>query len=74
MWPSTQTGKINALTIRFVAGYGDPPDVEHDIKLAMKLMVAHWYAHCEEAMAGPMLKVVERSVDTLLIPYRLRGF
>ncbi len=74
-WPSTQAGKINALVIRFVAGYGDPPAVEEDIKLAMKLMVAHWYAHREELIAGAAFpKIVERSVDTLLVPYRLRGF
>jgi len=45
-WPTTQN-EINAVTIRFVAGYGGIADVPEDIKAMMKLLFAYWYENRE---------------------------
>ena len=42
-WPQTQR-VINAVTVRFVAGYTTTPEA---VKHAMKLLIGHWYAHRE---------------------------
>lgn len=47
-WPSLSAGP-GALTIRFVAGYPSPADVPQSTKLAILLLVGHWYEHREAA-------------------------
>jgi uncharacterized phiE125 gp8 family phage protein len=42
IWPQTQT-RLDAVTIRFVAGYGDNTAVPETIKAAIKLMIGHLY-------------------------------
>lgn len=52
-WPVTRN-IINAVTTRFVAGYGDDPaDVPESIRLAMLLMIGHWYENRESVAALP---------------------
>ena len=42
-WPSTEAGRVNAVTITYVAGYGLAVAVPENIKQAMRLMVADSY-------------------------------
>lgn len=52
-WPVTRE-IANAVTVRFVAGYGDDPsDVPEGIRLAMLLMIGHWYENREAIVAMP---------------------
>lgn len=44
-WPTTEADRINAVTITFVAGYTTVPET---LKLAIKLMVGHWFENREE--------------------------
>ena len=43
-WPTTQTGRPNAVMVDFDAGYTTVPDAA---KHAIKLLVAHWYNNRE---------------------------
>ncbi|QDV34022.1 head-tail connector protein [Tautonia plasticadhaerens] len=48
-WPATRS-RPEAVTIRFTAGYGDAADVPQTLKLAVLLLVSHWYEHREAAI------------------------
>lgn len=75
-WPTTQT-RPNAVTIEFVAGYGDAASVPQAIKQAILLLVAHWYEHREAVVIGTSGNVAKEAafaVDALLTPYRVWRF
>lgn len=71
-WPSTSY-RPDALRITFVAGYGVAADVPEDLKLALKFLVAHWYANREPVTLGLAPSNLPLSVETLLGRYK-RGF
>lgn len=53
LWPSARK-TINAITVRFVAGYGDKPtDVPDPIRTWLKQAVAHFYANREATQLPP---------------------
>lgn len=65
VWPTTR-GQKNAISIVFVAGYGaSGDDVPEVFKLAIKMLVAHWYLNRAE-----MGKIPE-SVENLIHRYKL---
>jgi uncharacterized phiE125 gp8 family phage protein len=47
VWPATRD-QLNAAAVTYLAGYGDAAAVPEEIKLAMRLMIGHWYEHREE--------------------------
>ena len=55
-WPSTQS-VINAVTVRFVAGYGDPTAVPESTKRAMLKLMERWLDNSEANDDG--LRVIE---------------
>ena len=64
----------NAVTVRFVAGYGAADDVPAGIKAAMKLFIGNWWLNRE---AGTLASggrgtsdVLPFGVDTLLWPFK----
>lgn len=71
-WPSTRS-QDEAVTIVFVAGYGDgAADVPTGIKQAMLLQVGNLYEHREEIIAQPGMTVaILPSSEYLLAPYRI---
>jgi len=46
-WPTTRS-VLNAVKVRFIAGYGDATDVPEDLKAAILVIVAGWYCHRED--------------------------
>ena len=64
-WPSTQS-VINAVTVRFVAGYGGPTSVPESTKRAMLMMMAHWLENPEAVVAGAAPNIVPLGVEALL--------
>ena len=69
-WPSTQ-GRIAALEVAFVAGYGAAATAVPDaIRTAIKMLAAHWYENREAVSVGN-LKEVPMAVESLLAPYRI---
>jgi uncharacterized phiE125 gp8 family phage protein len=65
-------GVINAVTVRFVCGYGaDGSYVPAPITHAMKLLIAHWYLNREAVSVGNFLPTVyPQAVDALLWPFK----
>jgi len=64
-WPATRIID-NAVTITYVAGYGDPADVPEHIKHAIKLMVSHFYEMREPVVENTTITNVPMSVKSLL--------
>ncbi len=68
-WPSSRDVE-KAITVTFIAGYGDAEDVPGPILRAMKLLISHYYEN-REAVAPVALIDIPKSVDALLSDYRL---
>lgn len=61
------------ITATFTAGFGDAAAVPDDLKLAMMLLITHWYENREPTAAGMGLSVVgdiKFTVDALIAPHR----
>ena len=75
-YPSTRN-VMNAVTVRFVAGYGGPVAVPGPLKLALGALVAHFYEHREPIIltgGGGSPVPIPMHVEALLMPYRMWGF
>lgn len=68
-WPQTFDG-INAVTIRFVAGYADAAAVPATIKAAILLLVGDLFENREGGSVGERY-AQNPTVDRLLFPYTL---
>lgn len=75
-WPSATLQDVNAVNVRFVAGYGSAGTaVPQPIRQAMLMLIGHWYENREAILAtGAMPKEVPLAVDALLWPYRVLRF
>ena len=61
----------NAVTVRFVAGYGAASSVPAPIKAAMKLLIGHWWMNREAAaLVRASADVLPLGVDALLWPFK----
>lgn len=67
-WPATRAIE-NAVQVRYSAGYGAAAAVPEPLKVAMKMLIGHWYATREAAQAGGQSKTPE-NVDALLWPFK----
>lgn len=70
-WPDTDDC-YNAVTVRFVCGYGLADDVPQAIKHAMLLMIGGMYAFRESLSEGAVVETP--TVKALLRPYRRSRF
>lgn len=68
-WPSTRSQQLNAVTVRFVCGYGLAAAVPREIKAAICLIVGHLYEHREEVSDFETFKV-PNSAENLLSQFR----
>lgn len=71
-WPGTYDRK-DAVSITYVAGYGDPDAVPASIKAAILLIVGHLYENREAVVVGVNAETLPMAVDALLAPYRRVG-
>jgi len=72
-WPTT-LGVPNAITVRFIAGYGGSwNDVPAPIRLAMQYLIRHWYDN-REAFSMADFREVPATVEALVGNYRVRAF
>ncbi len=66
-WPGLEAGRVNAVEVIFVAGYGAAAaNVPDDYKHAIKLLVAHWYEHREDASDGKPPSSIPMGAKALL--------
>lgn len=75
-WPATRV-MMGAVTITYVAGYGDDrDDVPEPIRRAILWRIASWYENREEIMAVPGIKpdVMPAAFNAILDPYRVRTY
>lgn len=68
-YPSTY-GVMNAVRVRFVAGYGAAAAVPASIKAAMKILIGHWYMTREPVNIGNIVTPIPFSVESLLWPFK----
>jgi uncharacterized phiE125 gp8 family phage protein len=78
---NTFTGKVsgfgvkptatNNFKIRYEAGFEESSPIPKDIKIAMLLLIGHYYEHREEASEKP-LSSIPNGVDSILRPNRIR--
>jgi len=69
-WPSDVLETRNAITIRYVAGYGAAGDVPGGIKSAMYLLLGDLYGNREAKILGTIV-TENRAVERLLWPFKL---
>lgn len=72
-YPATRD-TLNAVTIRFEAGYGTAADVPQAIKQAMLLHIGHLYENRQSVVVGAgagAAIAVPQATDWLLAPYRV---
>lgn len=69
-WPTTRAGVLEAVTVRFIAGYGLAAAVPFSIKAAMLLIIGHLFAN-REATGPDNLQNLPMGVEALLAPYVL---
>lgn len=73
-WPSTQSEKIGAVVVTYVAGYGTATDSPNPIPLAIRqailVKVAELYEHREESIVAAT-SAATNTFKSLLAPYRL---
>lgn len=67
-WPTTRP-VMNAVTVRFVAGYGGPEAVPEKLRSAMKLIIARWY----ENRTGAQTEI-PGGASALLLQEKVWGF
>ena len=72
IWPTVRC-QLEAVQIRFVAGYADAASVPEDIKAALLLLIGHFYAHREENHDF-QLHELPLGVLRLLTPHRVTRF
>lgn len=73
IWPDARD-QINAVEIRFVAGYGPTDaDVPDEIRQAIKIMVSHLFEIREPVIVGTIISKVPRSADDLLRHHKTFG-
>jgi uncharacterized phiE125 gp8 family phage protein len=74
VWPQTRE-QLNAVTIRFVAGYGvAAQDVPEGIRNGMLMLIAHMFERRESTVVGATATKVPMSAEWLVDPYRVLRF
>lgn len=68
-WPSVRE-QVNSIIITFACGYSDETAVPEPIKIAMYLLIAHWYEN-RQAITLSNMKETPLGVKSLLWPYRV---
>lgn len=73
-WPATQD-QINAVRVRYVAGYGAAADVPASIKTWIKMRAGTLYDNPQGIITGTITATIHRDyLDGLLDPYRIITF
>jgi uncharacterized phiE125 gp8 family phage protein len=70
-WPGVRE-QMAAATVRFAAGYGaNPGDVPEPLRLAMLLLIGHWYENREAINVGNIVSELPLAVASLVFPFRV---
>jgi len=72
-WPSVTLHNKNPIRVEAIYGYTTAGNVPDDIKLAIRLLIAHWYENREAAVIPPPgagFENVPMAVGSILADYR----
>lgn len=69
-WPATRR-RFDAVTVTYVAGYGDREDVPAPLVHAIKLLVGTLWENRESVLVGTITAKIPDTLDALLEPYRI---
>lgn len=72
-WPST-IDAINAVRVRYVAGYADASSIPEPIKQAMLLMIGHLYENRETSAMGSASQILPFGYESLLKQFQVWSF
>ncbi len=65
-------GAANIVTITYVVGYGAAAEnVPESLKVAMKVLLAHWYENREATVVGTISTEIKLGLDRLLWSHRI---
>ena len=70
-WPVTRDHPA-AVTVTFVAGFGDADDVPADLRHAMKLLIGHFNENREAVVTGTIATELPLAVRALVAPWIVR--
>lgn len=74
-WPDTESGRRNAVTITFTAGYGTAgSDVPESTRLAIMMLVAHWFENREPVLTGASIAEFPLHIENLINAEALKFF
>lgn len=65
VWPAVYARR-DAITIRFVAGFGTAAEIPKNITRAIRLIVAHWYENRTAVLVGVTAQELPMAVESLL--------
>lgn len=65
-WPTDVIRQIASVKVRYVAGYGLAADVPETFKVAMLLLIGHWFVNREAVLTGTISKDIEFGLTALL--------
>lgn len=69
-WPAVRTEVPNAITIQITCGFGPTAaDVPDELRLAILILVAHWYESREPIITGTIVAQVPYGFENLLGNY-----
>lgn len=69
-WPSIRD-KINAVTVQFIAGYGDSASaVPAGLRKALCFLIGHWYENREPVVVGTIASKVPDTLEPLIWSYK----
>jgi uncharacterized phiE125 gp8 family phage protein len=71
-WPSATLYPMNPITVEYVAGYNASNPIPETLKLAMLLLIGHWYNNREAA--GTATGEIAFAVKALLTPHKAGWF
>lgn len=70
LWPLAKPGALASVVVAYTAGYADAERVPQALKMAILLLVAHWYEH-REAVALTSVSEMPLAVQSLVGMYTL---
>ncbi|MCK9575660.1 MAG: head-tail connector protein [Clostridia bacterium] len=73
-WPSFTEYPLNAVKVRYTAGYNSLNPLPKAIKQAMCLLIGYWYDNRSAVLTGSISKEMEFTVKALLNMYRAKWF
>ena len=68
-WPANVADRVNAVTVRFEAGY-TAATLPADLQQAILMLAAHWFENRSAVNVGNIVNEVPLGFDALLWPFR----